>query len=219
MDDQQLRVNICDIGKRAVADRLVVGTGGNLSARVGADGDVYITPTGYRLDELQPAGLAIIGADGRAAAGTPKASSESPMHLAAYRARPDVHAVIHLHPPFATLLHAIGREIRLITLDHAYYVREIATVGYHHSGTDELADAVADQLANADVVLIKHHGCLVVGKSLDRAYLGVLNLEEAAKATHRALLVNDRDTVCPPEYLKRVRRLEAADGSYAYGKT
>lgn len=211
---------IVDLARRVAAAGLVVGSGGNVSARVGPD-QVMITPTGHRLDQLAPSDLATVHLDGTPASPTPgaaRASSEAPMHLAAHRARPDLGFVVHAHPPHANLLAATGRPIRLITLDHAYYVRRMARVPYLPSGSDELAAAVADRLSKVDVVVLDHHGCLVVARGADLAFERIANLEAAATATFRALLLGDTDTVCPPEYLARVEAREAERGGPVYGK-
>lgn len=218
MNEHDARQAVVDIGGRAVGAGLVVGAGGNISARIDASDEIVISPTGYRLEDVEPAELVAIDLDGRPRDGQLRPSSEWPMHVGAYSARPDINTVIHLHPPFATLLHALDREIRLITLDHAYYVRQAARVGYFHSGTSELAEAVVAELAEANVVLMKHHGCLVVADSPDLAYHRVLNLEEAAKATYRAYQLGDDSTICPPEYLERIRTLEASAEHVAYGQ-
>ncbi len=201
------------LGRRVAAAGLVIGSGGNVSARVGPN-EILITGSGRRLDTLGPADLARVHLDGTWAhpAGSPAPSSELPMHLAAHRARPDGGYVVHAHPPKANVLAATGRAIRLLTLDHAYYVRRLVTVPYLPSGSDELAAAVAGALGRADVVVLAHHGCLVVAPDADLAFERVANLESAAAATFAALLLGDTTTVCPPEYLERVEARERERG-------
>lgn len=199
---------IVRLGRRAAAAGLVIGTGGNVSIRTGSD-EILVTPTGCALDELSPAGLVLLGLDGAVRGGAAAPSSESHMHLAAHRARPDAAVVLHVHPPHANLLVALGRTIRLITLDHAYYVRRLAVVPYLPSGSEELAEAVVGRLREVDVVLLAHHGCLLVAPDVDAAYERAANLEAAAAATYRALLLGDETTVYPPEYLARIEAQEA----------
>jgi L-fuculose-phosphate aldolase len=215
--EQDLRRELVDLGRRVVDAGLVVGAGGNLSARLPETDELLISPSGHRLQDVEPDDLVVLGLDGEPRRGRLTPSTEWAMHTAALTARPDAAAVVHLHPPYATLLHALGREIRLITIDHAYYVRRIAQIGYLPSGTVELGEAAAEQLAGANVVLLKHHGCLVLADSVELALHRVLNVEEAARATYRALLLGDTTTVCPPEYLARVEDLEAGAG-YVYGQ-
>lgn len=200
---------IVRLGRRTAAAGLVVGSGGNVSVRTGPD-EILVTPTGSALDELTGDDLVALGLDGTVRAGATSPSSESHMHLAAHRARPDAPVALHVHPPHANLLVALGRTIRLITLDHAYYVRRLAVVPYLPSGSEELAQAVADRLQEVDVVLQAHHGCLVVAPDADAAFERAANLEAAATATYRALLLGDEAAVCPPEYMARIEAREAA---------
>lgn len=201
-------------GNKLVTAGLVVGSGGNLSGRL-PDGEGFlITPSGYSLAELTPDQLSVVGLDGSIADGQLKPSSEWPMHAAAYNARPDAEYVFHLHPPVSTTLHAIGHPIRHLTTDHAYYVRDLHEVPYINSGSPELAKAVAAQLEGAEVVLLKHHGCLLVAGTPDLAYQRAMNLESAAMATYRATQLGDNDTVTPPEYMEWIRGLEAQGKGY-----
>lgn len=198
------------LGQRLAASGLVVGAGGNVSIRTGVD-EILVTPSGCSLDELDPDGLVTLGLDGELRTGTAP-SSEAHMHLAAHRARPDAPVAVHVHPPHANLLVAVGRTIRLITLDHAYYVRRLAVLAYLPSGSVELAEAVASCLADVNVVMLAHHGCLVVAPDAETAYERAVNLEAAAAATYRALLLGDDETICPPEYLARVEARETGLG-------
>ena len=203
-------VAIVRLGRRLADAGLVVGSGGNISVRTAAD-QILVTPSGFALDELAPADLVALGLDGSVrSAGATRPSSEAHMHLASHRARPDTPVVVHVHPPYVNLLVALGRPIRLITLDHAYYVRRIALVPFVQSGSEELGAAVAARLSEADVVALAHHGCLVVAPDVGAAYERVANLEAAATATYRALLLGDLATVCPPEYLACIEAREAA---------
>src|SRR5205823_8213145 len=104
---------------------------------------------------------------------------------------------------------------RTITTDHAFYLRAIATVPYLHPGSAELANAAAAELAGgADVVLLRHHGCLVVGDTPDLVLSRAVNLEAAAEATYRTRLLGDDSTACPPEFLEHVRNEEARGHRY-----
>ena len=201
-------------GRKLVTAGLVVGSGGNLSGRLPDDDTFIITPSGYSLGELTPDDLVELRLDGTFRAAQHKPSTEWQMHSEAYRARPDARFVFHLHPPVSATLHAIGKPIRCFTTDHAYYVGDLREVPYLHSGTLELALAVAAQLHGANVVLLRHHGCLIVAEAADLAYQRAMNLEAAAMATYRALLLGDEDTVTPPAYMERIRALEASGEGY-----
>jgi L-fuculose-phosphate aldolase len=199
---------LIEVGRSAVARGLVVGSGGNLSAREPGSREFVITRAGTWFDRLNQDSFARVRLDDAAVIGGERPSTEVDMHLAAYRARPDVNAVVHLHPQISVLLDALGQPIRLVTTDHAVYVRRIARAAYFPPGTPELADAVAAALAGAEpvnCVLMPHHGCCVVGHDVAMAWRRAANLEEAALLTYRALLLTG--TIggldipeCPPVY-------------------
>jgi L-fuculose-phosphate aldolase len=197
-------------GRRAVSSGLVIGSGGNFSARDTETGDIVATASGSWLDALTPQDFSVVDLGGTVRDGNPKPTSELPLHLATYRARPDVSAIIHLHPQFCVLLDALGHEIRLITTDHAYYVREIVSVPWLPSGSTELAEAAAKALGeDTNCSVLSHHGCVAVATDIGTAYKRAANLEEASVLTFRALQLGDTTTVCPPAYLQQITALES----------
>lgn len=198
---------LIEAGRRAVASGLVIGSGGNLSARLPGGDACVVTASGTWLDALTPADFSLVGLDGELREGHPSPSGETALHLASYRRRDDATVCIHLHPQHCVLLDALGRDIRLLTIDHAYYVRRIARVPWIRSGTQELADAGAAALDDGcNCVILGHHGCSVVADSVDLAYKRAANLEEAAIATYRALLLGDTTTTVPGGTLPCTRK-------------
>lgn len=202
-DRDRLVGELIAVGRDAVERGLVLASGGNLSARV-SENSFVVTASGTWLDRLTPADFVELTLDraesGEAlgAAGS-RPSSEWKLHHRAYLARPDAECVIHLHPRHAVVLASIGREIRLLTLDHAFYVCSIGVTPFYHNGTNELADTAADQLRSHNCVVMQHHGCSVVGDTVEMTYRRALNLEDAAKATALALQLGDAETTFPPE--------------------
>lgn len=162
-----------------------------------------------RLDRDQFVRVRITDGAPSPAAETP--SSELALHLHTYRARPDVNAVVHLHPQSVLLLDALGERIRLVTTDHSFYLREIARVGFHPPGSVALAAAAAAAVAGGAVadaggavaggvncLILAHHGCSVLGGTVGLAHRRARNLEEAAQLTYRALTLGRRDLPeCP----------------------
>ena len=200
------------VGRKAVAAGLVIGSGGNLSARLPGADECVVTCSGSWLDELTPDDFSVVAiADGQVRGGHPRPSSEAPLHLATYRVRPDANALIHLHPQTSVLLDALGHPIRLLTIDHAYYVREVRSTPFIQSGTPELAEAGANAVADGcNCVILGHHGCSVIAETIALAHKRAANLEEAARATLTMLQLCDTTTACPPQYLETIRANEAA---------
>ncbi|GAA2189032.1 aldolase [Leucobacter alluvii] len=201
-DRDRLVEELIEVGRDAVGRGLVLASAGNLSARI-SDREFVVTASGTWLDRLTPADFAVLSLDasvsGDAALGGPRPSSEWKLHHRAYLARPDAECVLHLHPRTAVVLASVGTPIRRLTLDHAYYLGEIAVVPFYHNGTDELADTAAEALRDHNCVVMQHHGCSVVADTVQMAYRRALNLEDAAQATALAVQLGDTTTAFPED--------------------
>jgi L-fuculose-phosphate aldolase len=203
----QLKAALVAAGQRIIARGLVAMTGGNLSARVPGADAIMITPTGYDLAEFKESDLVTVDLDGNPIAGDLKPSSELPMHLATYRVRPDAQVIFHLHPFFSNLMAALDEPIHLMTVDPAYYLLDIAYTEFELSGTKELAEVAAQAARQVNVVLLKHHGCMIVADSVKLALVRAENLEVAARMTYYAKLLGKTADV-PEIYMERARRLQ-----------
>jgi L-fuculose-phosphate aldolase len=194
-----LRRQLSEVGRLAVERGFVLASGGNLSARLPGSDEFVVTGAGTWLDRLTDDDFSVVSLAGDVVGGAEKPSSEWKLHQRTYQVRPDVNAVIHLHPQHAVLLDALGHRIRLISLDHAYYVRSVGTVPYAPNGSDELADLTAEQARVHPCVVQSHHGCSAHAEDIGMAFRRIMNLEEAATATYRALALGDTAATFPPE--------------------
>jgi ribulose-5-phosphate 4-epimerase/fuculose-1-phosphate aldolase len=209
-----LRDQLAHVGYDVVQAGLVCGSGGNLSARIADDDACWVTASGAWLDRLSRTAFASVRiSDGSPAAvgGLPptgaEPTSELALHLALYRVRPDVNAVIHLHPQTALLLDALGEHIRIVTTDHAFYLRRVSTVPFRLPGSTELAALAAAMAADGtDCLVLSQHGCVVLADSVELAHKRARNLEEAASLTYRALAAGRLENLrgCPEEFLERL---------------
>ncbi len=193
-------VAICEAARTLVARGLVLGRGGNVSVRSGTT--VFISPRGAPLDHLTPeAMVAVRSEDGRPLAGQ-QPSSELPMHLACYRARPEAQAVIHCHPPHVIALSTLGETVPALTPDFFVYMETIVLpqIPYYTPGTDTLATAVAEALAVAPVAVLANHGLIAVGETAERALARVLLAEETARIYLLARAVGQPRTLGRPEW-------------------
>ena len=199
-----LIAQLADVGREAVAQGLVLASGGNLSARVPGSDEFVVTGTGTYLDRLGVGEFSRVGLDGRVRGGNPNPSSEWKLHQRTYLIRPDVNAVIHLHPQYTVLLDALGHEIRLISLDQAYYVRNVSSVPYFPSGSDELADAAAEAARDCNAVIMGFHGCSCLGETIAMGFRRAQNLEQAAMTTFRCIQLGNTDLTVPPEWFDKL---------------
>ena len=192
------------IGRSAVASGLVLASGGNLSVRDPEGTAFLVTGGGTWLDQLDRAAFTLMEPTG--AQLDPRVpSSEWKLHARIYQARPDVASVIHIHPQYVLLVAALGKRIRFITQDHAYYVGSYGMTRYHTNASDELADTAAEQLLAHNVVVMGNHGIAAASTTIQDAYRIAVNFEEAARATYRALLLGDEDTEFPADELEKLR--------------
>lgn len=167
------RALICDYGRRLVADRLVVGTSGNISIRVGEL--IAVTPTGIDYDSLMPEMISVVDLGGRHLDGGAP-TSEVPLHLALYR-RGDVRAVVHTHSVHATAASLLVDHVPPIHYLLALFGGAVRTAPYARFGTVQLADAVLGALGDGFGCLLANHGAVVVGGNLSAAYERAVQLE------------------------------------------
>jgi L-fuculose-phosphate aldolase len=172
------RALVCRYARRMAADRLVVGTSGNISLR---SGDlVAVTPTGIDYDELTPASIPVLDLAGQVVEGTLAPTSETPLHLALYGqdqpGRP-VGAVVHTHAVHATAVSTLVDELPPLHYVVAVLGGAVRVAEYATYGTPALAAAAVAALGDRHGCLLANHGTVTVGASLAAAYDRALQLE------------------------------------------
>jgi L-fuculose-phosphate aldolase len=203
-DEAVLRSQLIDAAVRLSARGLLQADNGNLSGRL-ANGCIVITPAGRRKDRLAPEELIRLDPSGPALPSTARPSSELPMHLEAYRQRPDITAVIHAHPPCATALTLAGIPYPSdILFEGLAALGEVITAPLAMPGGPEGAQAISDLVLHHDAILLPHHGVLVVASDLDRALLTIERLEHVAQVFAWAERLGGARRL-PPEITRTLR--------------
>lgn len=167
------------------------GSSGNVSLRL--DDVLLMTPTGSSLSRLTEHDLSVIPwptpkDDSRPRSG-PLPSKELPLHLAAYAARPDIRAVVHLHSPFATALACLPADERgnaalpPLTPYRVMRLGDVPVAGYATPGSTELARGVAELAPESEAILLANHGPVLLGADLNAAADLAEELETAAQVT------------------------------------
>ena len=203
-DRDTLIDELIDAGGHVVSRGLVQASGGNLSVRLPGTDRFLVTGSGTWLDRLVPGDLAELTMDGEHVGGAERPSVEWRLHQRTYAVRPDVTAIVHLHPQHVLLVDMLGAPIRFTTLDHQFYLGSAGRVPFLPSGSREVADAAAEAARDHDAVVLAHHGCSTFGESMSMALRRALNLEEAATMTYRLLVAGDRTTTFPEEWRDRI---------------
>ncbi len=179
----EIKKQICEIGKRIYDKGMVASNDGNISVKI-SDNEFLCTPTGVSKGFMTPEYICKVDRDGKviqANAGF-KPSSEIKMHMRVYKERPDVNAVVHAHPVYAT-----GFAIAGIPLTQPIMPEAVIALGcvpiaeYGTPSTEEIPDAVSKYLQSFDAVLLENHGALSFSDSLLSAYHKMESVEFYAK--------------------------------------
>lgn len=185
--ERALRAEIVEVGRRMHALGFAAGSDGNLSARLGED-SFLITPSGFSKGYLHPEQILVVTLAGELQPSfhpmrrTLRPSSEMAMHLEAYRQRPDVHAVIHAHPPMGIACTVANLSLATCVLPEViYHLGSIPTAPYATPGTPEGAASVREFVKHHDAMLLDHHGSLTLGDTLFTALMRLEWIEQAAK--------------------------------------
>lgn len=178
-----------EIGRRLDAKGFIASNDGNLSLRE-PDGTFLVTARGARKGYLETDEIVRVDAAGSLLHGRRAPSTETGMHLAIYRARPDLHAVVHAHPPVAT-----GFSVAREPMDACILPEIILTLGsvpiapYSTPGTAELGDQLLPHVRRHDVILLANHGAVACGPDLEEAYFRMERLEHTARILLAARLL------------------------------
>jgi L-fuculose-phosphate aldolase len=175
--------------KRLYDTGLTTCSGGNISLCAG--NKVYITPSAIDKANIKPCKIGILCLNGINLTKKLKPSIEAEMHLEIYKKRPDIKAIIHAHPPYATSFTAMDKSINFSLIAEARAILgEPGFAPYALMGTPELAKIVSEVSKDTNVILMENHGVLTVGISLLQAFDRIEVLEAAAKMTINTSLMN-----------------------------
>jgi len=183
MKKENIKKQICEIGRRIYQNGFVAANDGNISVKV-SENEFFTTPTGVSKGFMTPDMIIKVDRAGNVLSGKLKPSSELKMHLRVYAERPDVNAVVHAHPPVATGFAIAGIPLDKFTMPEAViFLGIVPVVPYGTPSTDEIPDALSPFLQKHDAFLLENHGALTVGADLTGAYFKMETMEHYAKVS------------------------------------
>ena len=204
--ERQLRDELIQFAHLTYERHLLVALDGNLSVRL-TDQLVLCTQAGCHKGLLRDEHLVLIDMNGRKVRGRGEPTSEMALHLACYRQRPDIEAVVHAHPPTCVAFTVAGVSMaRCVLPEVVLSLGTVPTLGYETTGTHALADAVGRAMRGHDAVMMDRHGAVCVGDSLESAFCKLETMEHMAlimKAARDLGRVQD----LPADEAIRLRRL------------
>lgn len=188
---QYFRQELSTFSQRSFNRHLVGGTGGNLSVRIPGTDLVLITPTAISLGDVKPEENILVNLDGEVLDSPMglKGSKETSFHLAAFRIRPDIGAVAHVHPPYATAFSNACKPLPLVTVQARLTFKNVPCVECFPPGSAELCECVTAGIqSDPDIkaLLMKEHGVLTLGSDLKNAFFLADLLEDSAQIAYLA---------------------------------
>lgn len=224
-EKEALRAQLCH-GAHSIAQAgYVAANDGNLSVRC-PDGHLLITPTGVYKGDVTPELLLELTAEGEVVSQGPLGpSSETPMHLALYRAWPDLGGVVHTHSPYALCMASRGKDLTApITADMVLLLGNVPCLPYLPLGTQVLADGVAQAAGAANGVLLAHHGAVTWGRDLTQAWHRTQALEQYCRQLYLQMALGGPIPVlsreqAEPLIARRRASGDARGGEYRWEET
>ena len=205
MDFKTEKKEVAYFMRRLYEQRLTTTSGGNISLKSGDH--IVITPSQTDKARIIADEIGILTTSGENQTPHLKPSMESKMHLAIYNCRPDVKAIVHAHPVFATSFCISKKEIKTNLAGETWAViGSPVKAAYRLMGTHDLADVVAEASLEGNVILLENHGILAVGESLLQAYDRLEVTETAAKMTFITDMMGERKELSETE-LKEIDEL------------
>jgi L-fuculose-phosphate aldolase len=206
-DEKRLRRQVRETALAMSRSGLSPGRSGNVSARLGTG--MLITPSGLSWEDVRDESIVLVEGDGTVPAGQGTPSSEWHFHLAAYRARPDMDALVHTHSLHAVVLASAGRSIPAFH----YMVAvaggaDIPLVPYATFGTEELARHVAAGLAERNACLMAHHGAVALGRTLADALELAAEVELLAEQYCKVLMLGNAPLLTDAEMQAAIERFK-----------
>ncbi len=207
MNEYRIKQLMVRVAKRLDDKGILTSTDGNISALL-EDGGTLITPSGVCKGQLEPEQIVRLYRDGSPRSGRP--SSEIALHRMIYERRPDVRAIIHAHPPYATAYAVAG-----IALDQPILSEAILTLGrvpvasYAMPTAEELAQSVAPLVAEHDAVLMRFHGVVCFSRDIEQAGYLMETLEHVAHIDYIRRALGSWEMI-PENEVSRLEELRAA---------
>ena len=189
--EQEIKELMCEVGRRVYNRNMVAANDGNFSVKLN-DNEFLCTPTGVSKGFMTPEYICKVDAKGNVLEANEgfRPSSEIKMHLRIYAKRPDVGAVVHAHPTFATSFAIAGIPLtKPIMPEAVIFLGEVPISPYGTPSTMEIPDNLEPYLEDYDQVLLENHGALTWSTDLLAAYHKMESVEFYAELMYKATML------------------------------
>ncbi|MDO5746063.1 MAG: class II aldolase/adducin family protein [Actinomycetaceae bacterium] len=196
---RELAQEILEYCLRSMEYGLNFNTQGNISVRLPDNPDYFmITPTDLEYDKMGPADMVIVDSDCKVHWGVHEPSSEVTVHMATYKHRPDVNAIVHTEPIYTNAFGIAGQPITGSMVNMVIYTKgDVPIMPFHLSNSTEFGNLSAEVMGQKNAVVWANHGLLTVGPDLRTAFKTSVAVESAAKVLLMSKALTDK-----PDLLK-----------------
>jgi L-fuculose-phosphate aldolase len=178
--NKKIKSTLIEICRRVESKGFVAATDGNISARL-PNGNILATPTSLNKGFVTIDDLVELTIDGEPVSGKRKPSTEIKMHLYIYKHRPDINAVVHCHPVYATGFAAARKPLTPNVFPEVIVqFGEIPLAEYATPSTPDLGESLQPYIARHNAILLANHGAVTCGKDLWEAYFAMEKVEQTA---------------------------------------
>jgi L-fuculose-phosphate aldolase len=208
----ELKLKICDIGRRLWQRAYVDGNGGNIAIRVGDD-IALCTPTLISKGFMKPEDMCLVNLEGDQLAGTKKRTSEILMHLQIMKRQPRAVATVHCHPPYATGFAVAGVEPPTCMIPEYEVFSSVAIAPYRTPGTPEMGKLVSDLVDKHNTILMANHGVVSWSHNdVEDAYFKMEILEAYCRTVLVASQLGKPVNTMTPDQLKDLLKIKQSLG-------
>ena len=208
----ELKLQICDVGRRLWQRAYVDGNGGNIAIRVAED-LALCTPTLVSKGFMKPEDMCLVDLEGNQLAGTKKRTSEILMHLQIMKRQPRAVATVHCHPPYATGFAVAGVEPPTCMIPEYEVFSSVAIAPYRTPGTPEMGKLVADLVDKHNTILMANHGVVSWShNNVEDAYFKMEILEAYCRTVLVATQLGKPVNTMTPSQLKDLLNIKQSLG-------
>ena len=207
---ESIREEIVRYSRELIRSGLTVGTGGNISVFDRESGLFALTPSGMDYFEMEASDIVVLDLEGRIVDGCRKPSSELELHRIFYQRREDIHAVVHAHSTYCTVLATNHMDLPASSYLVAFAGKNVRCGAYAPFGTRELAELTFEAMKDRRAALMANHGLIAGGPDLMQAFDIARQIEFCAKVYVKALSIGKPVILSDQEMETMIRRF----GSY-----
>ena len=204
---EDMKKELIEICVKLIQKDLTHGTCGNISCKIPGEKKILITPSRIPYEKIKPYDILLVDFDGKVIEGNRTPSVETPFHLAVYKNRPDVGAVVHTHSTYALSASSTAEKIPVF-LDEifSHIGGELEVSPYAVPGSDDLADLMIKHLKDKGAVLLSNHGSVCCGKKLVDAFRIAEIVEKTCKMYILASILGEVKSL-PKEGIEYQRKM------------